>query len=134
MFVLILDVELLEVTVVLASDGRYRWHCARSEFDPGQPLDHIAGPTAGLSEFTITDDVDAHLRLLAHDLGNRISQGIGKDRIIDGFAVLACLDESQQFRRPDQAADMRRQDAAGALGHGIPPSPPGSSHTMRYPR
>ena len=43
--------------------------------EAAEPLGHVANP-AGLAVFAVADDVDADVRLLAHDAGDFVPQGL----------------------------------------------------------
>src|SRR5262249_55208466 len=86
--------------------------------DATEAVMDVEGPVAALAELAVADDVDAGLGLLAHDRVDRLLQ----TSLVGGFVVwLAILDlvqELDELRGPDQAADMGCEDAVG--GH-FPP-------------
>jgi hypothetical protein len=65
-------------------------------------------PGDRLAEFAVTDDVDAGLGLLAHDLGDAIGQAALIGRLVIGGVLAPGVEEGHQIGRPNQAADMRR--------------------------
>src|SRR5262249_27600444 len=78
--------------------------------------------------FAIADNVDARLRLVTHDIGNR-----GRETFLVGIFVvrLSCLLATKvilQGLRTDQAPDMRRENAIAAAFHGR------SMHAGRWER
>jgi hypothetical protein len=77
-------------------------------------LEHVTRPADGLAVFAVVDDVDADLRLLAHHVSDRIVQTGVKRCVVVRLQVALRLEELLQLGRPDQAADMRGQDTAGA--------------------
>src|SRR5262249_37189038 len=84
---------------------------------PGQSLEGVLRPADRLAEFAVTDDVDAGLRLMFHDLiyGFRKADLVGF--LLERPASLLCAQELLQRVGPDQAADMRCQNAFGAAFH-----------------
>ena len=71
-----------------------------------------------LAELAVTDNVDADLGLLAHNLSDGLGQASFERRLLIGLAVLDQVPELDQFRRPDQAADMSGEDAIDVVRHG----------------
>jgi len=77
----------------------------------------IEGPVAALGEFAVADDVDSGCDLLAHHLVDGVLQaGLVGGHVI-GLAGLDLAQDIDKFRRPDQAADMGDENAAGMRGH-----------------
>jgi hypothetical protein len=68
--------------------------------------------------FAVVADIDARLVLLAHDVVQRRTPGLGKLRI-DQFAAALRDIELHQFRWPRQAPRVRGQNAAVANMHGV---------------
>jgi hypothetical protein len=79
-------------------------------------LEHVPRPADGLAVFTIVDDVEADIRLLAHNVGDAVVQARIECRLIVGLAVASRFEQLLKLHRPDQAADMRGQDSAAAAG------------------
>ena len=77
----------------------------------------VEGPVGAFTEFAVADDVDAGVGLLAHDFGDGFGETRLERRLVIGLAVLDGAPELDQFRRPDQAADMGGQDPIGVLRH-----------------
>jgi hypothetical protein len=64
---------------------------------------------AGLAELSVAHDVDAGLRLLTDDLRDRRAQGGGCGLGVE-CAGGPCSQQLQDRLRPNEAADMGRQD------------------------
>ena len=76
------------------------------------PMVMASCPAAGCGR-SVVDDVEADLRLLAHDVSDRVVQAGVERRLVVRLLVALRLEEFLQLWRPDQAADMRGQDSAG---------------------
>jgi hypothetical protein len=90
----------------------------RPPLEAAQPFEHILRPADRFAELAVADDVDARLGLLVHDLGD----GAFQARVVGGLrrtGLPACFgaQEILQRRRPDQAADMRGENAIRAALH-----------------
>ena len=85
--------------------------------EPGQAFEHVVGP-ARLAVLAVVDDVDAGLDLPADDVGGgarRARRGSGA--LLCGVLARRLRPSSTQLRRPDQAADVRGEDAVVAALH-----------------
>src|SRR4029079_7582548 len=89
--------------------------------DATDPVVHIERPVAALAELAVADNVDAGFDLLAHHLLDRALQAGLVGRFFVGLAGLDQLEELDELRRPDQAADMGGEDAVGMASHAKPP-------------
>src|SRR5262249_13206960 len=86
--------------------------------DATEAVVDVEGPVAALAELAVADDVDARLGLPAHDRVDRLLQTSLVGGFIAGLAILDLVQELDELRGPDQAADMGCEDAVG--GH-FPP-------------
>src|SRR5262249_16451113 len=80
----------------------------------------VEGPVAALAELAVADDVDARLGLPAHDRVDRLLQTSLVGGFIVGLAILDLVQELDEVRGPDQAADMGCEDAVGGRCHFAP--------------
>src|SRR6516165_35039 len=75
-----------------------------------KPFENVTRPACRFAELAIADDVDASVGLLANDLRYGFAQ---TGRMFVGSPLVAGVDRlevSHEFGRPDQPADMRRQN------------------------
>ena len=89
----------------------------RAQLETAQALDDVLVPADRLAEFAIARYVDADLRLSPHHFGDRFLQALVVRRLIELLATLLGAHDVLQRLRPDQASDMRGQDAVGACFH-----------------
>src|SRR5262249_48972556 len=68
-------------------------------------------------ELAVADHVDAGLGLLAHDVSDGIRQALVIRLLVEALSFLPRAQKVLQLRRPDQAADVRGEDALVAAFH-----------------
>jgi hypothetical protein len=78
----------------------------RAALEALQALDDVLRPAVALAVFAITDDVDTAVGLMLHDIGNGALERCVQLRAGDGLAGVQRLENRQQFRRTDQAANV----------------------------
>ena len=93
--------------------ARFHWPA----LEPAQTFERILRPADALSELAVADHVDAGRSLPAHDLGDRLRQTGFVSLLIERLAGLLGVQEILQRLRPDQAADMGREDPIEASLH-----------------
>src|SRR6185437_4587621 len=81
-----------------------------------QTILHIRRITR-LAHLAVVDDVDPRLRLLAHDVVDRVRHASLERLRIDRNTFLARIHRAYEVLRPRQAAGMRRQESPGASSH-----------------
>src|SRR5262249_62048484 len=86
---------------------------------PSEPLAHI-GHEARLAEFTIIDDVQPDISLLAHHLGDGAAQPAGIGGIIATIAARPGAHHFDHVVGPRQAAGMGRENPVGAVHTSLP--------------
>src|SRR5262249_39728948 len=89
----------------------------RTALEAAQPLERVLRPADGFSELAVADHVNAGLRLLLHHLCHRLGQACLVGSGVERLAILLGTQEDLQLRRPDQAADMRGENAFAAALH-----------------
>ncbi len=92
-----------------------RFH--RTPLKAGQPLQRILRPADRLAELAVADHVDPGSRLPTHDRCDRLRQARIVGLAVERRAALLGAQEFLQLRRPDQAADMGRENTVGAALH-----------------
>src|SRR5262249_32537164 len=85
-------------------------------------------------ELVVADDVDARVGVLAHDGVDRILQTGLVGGFIVGLAILDLVQELDELRGADQAADVGCEDAVGGRCHFAPSWPwlGGPSYHLRF--
>jgi len=116
-----LGVEFLEAVAVETGITRpaARARRVRPQRKPAHALDDVLIPADRLAVFAVADDIDADLPLAADHFGDRIPQAALIGRGIVGLPRLLCPHDLLEGGRPDQAADMRGEDALAARSHDI---------------
>src|SRR6476646_5475830 len=89
----------------------------RAALEPAQALQHVLRPADGLSKLPVADHIDAGFGLPAHDIGDRSGQAMIVCLRVKRFARLLGTQKLLQRLRPNQAADMGREDAINASFH-----------------
>ena len=107
--------------ILSAGHGRHRilqfLRRGRPHGNAFEPLENIERPIEPFTEFAIADDVDADLRLLADDLDDRLGETGFEGGLVIWLAIFDRSPELDQFRRPDQTADMGGENAIGVVRH-----------------
>src|SRR5262249_12460530 len=80
-----------------------------------EAFEDVERPIEPLTKFAIADNIDASLRLLAHDLSDTVGEASFERRLVIGLAILDRSPELDQPRRADQAADMSGKNATGVM-------------------
>jgi len=113
--------------ILPTADGRHGvlglFRGQRPGGDAGEAVVNVKGPVAALAELAVADDVDARVGLLAHDSVDRILQTGLVGGFIVGFAILDLVQELDELRGADQAADVGSEDAVGGRCHFAPSWP-----------
>ena len=104
-------VEFLELRAIGAIGVRIAPRGAGPRFEAREPLQYILRPTDRLAEFAVTDHIEADPGLLVHDLGDAVGEAALIGVVVIGGVVALGAQEGDQLGRPDQAADMGRQDS-----------------------
>jgi ABC-type glutathione transport system ATPase component len=89
----------------------------RPALEAGEAIEGILRPADGFPELAVADHVDAGRGLPADHLGNRLGKAAIIIRPVERLAGLLGTQKLLQSLRPDQAADMGREDALGASLH-----------------
>src|SRR5919204_566873 len=89
----------------------------RAAFEAAQAFQRVLRPADRFSEFPVADHVDADLGLAVNDGGDGFAQTLLVRFPVERLAPLLGAQKSLQRLRPDQAADMRGEDAIGAAFH-----------------
>ena len=110
----------LEILLVVFRERRRPPVERTATFMPGREFEAFetfadVGEEAGLGKFSVGDDVDATIDLLAHHGGDRAAQYFAIRGLVVILPGIFGLDRIEQRMRPRQAADMRRLDAVGIL-------------------
>ena len=84
------------------------------ELETFQTLANV-GEEARLGEFSVSDDVDAAVDLLAHHFSNRLAHRVLICLLVIRLPGIFRLHHVEQLARPRQAADVSRLDAIGIL-------------------
>ena len=82
----------------------------RPSLETAQSFERILRPTDRFAEFAVAHHIDAGPMLPGDDVLHGLPQTCVVGGLVIGLARLSRADEVLQFRRPDQAADMRRED------------------------
>src|SRR5581483_8225672 len=115
-----LGVELGEARPVRAAGERVLPGLDRPALEAREPLERVLRPADRLAELAVARDVDADGFLPLHHIENRIPEAARIRVAVVRQAALLLRDELEELRRPDQAADVRGQDAGFAASHGAP--------------
>ena len=86
--------------------------------EAAEPLADVANP-AGLAVLAVADDIDADLRLLAHDAGDFIPQGLFVCGLVVGLPMVARRQDVADRHRAHEAADVGDKNTVGAALHGV---------------
>ena len=133
-----MGVELgIELGEALAIRAALKWIAPRFDraaLEPAQTLQHVLRPADGLSKLPVADHIDAGFGLPADDIGDRSGQAMIVCLQVERFARLLGTQELLQRLRPNQAADMGREDAINTSFHLVLRAPmkmvrPSSSHS-----
>src|SRR4051812_34228577 len=89
----------------------------RAALEPAQAFQHVLRPADGLSKLPVADHIDAGFGLPADDIGDRSGQAMIVGLLVERFARLLSTQELLQRLRPNQTADMGREDAIDASFH-----------------
>jgi hypothetical protein len=111
-------IEFAEFRPLGAARERVRFAGEGPLLEARESLQRVLRPADDLAELAVAHDVDSSLCLLPHDRGYRPGEAGRKSRLVHVLPLLPGAEEFDQLRRPDQAADMARQDALGAAFHG----------------
>jgi hypothetical protein len=111
--------RLLEILGVILGKCRYLLS-KQLELLVGPPLKAFqalvdVSEESGLGEFTVSDDVDAAFRLLAHHIVDRFRQQDLEFSLVERLPGELRLHQVEQIMRARQAADMGCLDAVGVL-------------------
>jgi hypothetical protein len=79
---------------------------------------NVESPVGAFAKLAIADHVDAGISLLPHDFGNGFREADFKGGCVVRLAVLDGAPEFDEFRRPDQTADVGGQNAINVVRHG----------------
>src|SRR5262249_53597273 len=109
-----LGIELGETFAVGAALERIVARLHRTPLESGQYRQQILRPRDRLAELAVAHHVEAGLGLPAHHLADRLGQAVLIGGLVIGLPALPRADEFEQFRRPDQAADMGGENPIGA--------------------
>ena len=112
-----LGIELGKSLPVGATRERIGGRLNRPALEAAQALERVLRPADGFPELAVADHVDAGRGLPADHLGNRLGKAATIIRLLERLARLLGAQELLQSLRPDQAADMGREDALGASLH-----------------
>src|SRR4051794_25465511 len=110
----------IELGEALAIRAALKWITPRSDraaLEPAQALQHVLRPADGLSKLPVADHIDAGFGLPADDISDRSAQAMIVCLQVERFARLLGTQELLQRLRPNQAADMGREDAINASFH-----------------
>ena len=117
---IVVGVELGEVAPVLTVGGGRKATVAGlpfALFESRQPFEDVARPADRLAEFAVVDDVDADICLLPDHRGNGACGAIREHILGNRSAVPPCFQKRQQFRRANEAPNMRRENSPWATRH-----------------
>ena len=92
----------------------YRQLLTGPRFISIEALTHVS-EKAGLRVFTVGDDLDPALCLLAYAIGDRLRQDGTQLAFVVGLTRILGLQEIKKIMGPRQASDMRRLDVIGVL-------------------
>src|SRR2546425_5077300 len=109
-----LGVELREARAISAARERIGARSCRPALEAREALERVLRPADRFAELTVARNIDAGFGLAPHDLLHRIGEAALIRGFVVGLALLPRADEFEQRRRPDQAADVRGENALGA--------------------